>query len=163
MAMRRLIAGFSVLVIFALPVFAATEPPRIIPHSAQVPRPLDDVFGTLKRYFSDSSLSQFTLISADKTTRTLIAKQTGIPPNKWREWSSCEVDPVHIIYQLTDSSVTVTVHLEKGEPHTTFATITADFEGTYGLGSNVETIGCRSTGTLEDSLLAVAGATPPSQ
>ncbi|HSR57150.1 MAG TPA: hypothetical protein VLL57_03125, partial [Candidatus Binataceae bacterium] len=61
----------------------------------------------------------------------------------------------------TDAAVTVTVKLQRDAQDTTFATVSADFKGTYGLAQDETTIECRSTGTLEDSILAVAGAKVP--
>jgi hypothetical protein len=40
-------------------------------------------------------------------------------------------------------------------------TVTADFQGLYGLAQDQTTIECKSTGALEDSILAFAGAQMP--
>ena len=40
-------------------------------------------------------------------------------------------------------------------------TVSADFQGIYGLAQDQTTIECRSTGILEDNLLALAGAQMP--
>ena len=40
-------------------------------------------------------------------------------------------------------------------------TVSADFQGIYGLGQDSTTIECKSTGTLEDNILALAGAQCP--
>ena len=136
---------------------SALEPPRVIPHSGHVAKPMSEVFGTLKNYFSDSGLSKFTLVSADEKTGVIVAKQNGIDSARWTDWAACSTDPMHMIYQLNDAAVTVTVKLQRDAQDTTFATVNADFKGTYGLASDQTTIDCRSTGTLEDSILTVAG------
>jgi hypothetical protein len=141
---------------------SALEPPRIIPHSAPVNKPVDDVFRLLKGYFSDRLESKFELVSADEKAGTIIAKQTGIDSERWRNWAACETDPLHMIYKLDDARVTITVKLEQGSRNTTFMTVSADFQGLYGLAQDQTTIECKSTGALEDSILAFAGAQTPS-
>lgn len=158
----RLVAPFAAVALLLLVTrVAALEPPRVIPHSDHIAKPMSEVFGTLKNYFSDSGLSKFTLVSADEKTGTIVAKQNGIDSARWSEWAACSTDPMHMIYQLTDAAVTVTVKLQRDAQDTTFATVSADFKGTYGLAQDETTIECRSTGTLEDSILAVAGAKAP--
>ena len=65
-----------------------------------------------------------------------------------------------MIYKLEDAAVTVTVKLEKSARHSTFATVSADFQGTYELGANQSKVACTSKFVLEDNILAVAGAAP---
>ncbi|HLI81598.1 MAG TPA: hypothetical protein VKV03_16535 [Candidatus Binataceae bacterium] len=139
----------------------ALEPPRIIPHSAPINKPVDAVFQMLKGYFSDRLESKFELISGDEKADTIIAKQTGIDSERWRNWAACETDPLHIIYKLEDARVTITIKLEQAPHNTTFMTVSADFQGLYGLAQDQTTIECRSTGALEDSILALAGAQTP--
>ena len=91
----------------------ALEPPRIIPHSAPINKPVPDVFKTLKAYFSDRLESKFELVSADEKTGTIVAKQTGIDSARWRTWAACETDPIHMIYQLNDAIVTLTIKLDQ--------------------------------------------------
>jgi hypothetical protein len=151
------LAALAILLFNAIPAHAL-EPPRVIPHSGHVDKSMSEVFGTLKTYFSDVGLSHFTLVSADVGTGMLVAKQNGIDSARWTQWAACAADPVHMIYQLSDAAVTVSVKLQRDALDTTFATVSADFKGTYGLAQDETTIDCRSTGTLEDSILTVAGA-----
>lgn len=151
----------STLVVLSLITSAfALEPPRIIPHSAQVKKPPAEVFRTLKTYFSDLGLSKFNLISADEKTGTIVAKQDGVDNARWKQWSACETDPMHVLYQFTDGTVTVTAKVERGGRDASFVTVSADFQGTYGLAQDETTIACRSLGVLEDSILTIAGAQP---
>jgi hypothetical protein len=145
---------FSILVTPAL----AVEAPRIIPQRQEIRRPMDEVFASLKKYFSDSSLSNFQLVSADKATHTLVARQSGVGEETWRRWAFCETGPVQMIYKLEDGTVVVTVELEKSTSHSTFASVSADFEGTYQLGSNTNKVACTSKFVLEDNIVAVADA-----
>ncbi len=137
---------------------SAAEPPRIIPHSVQINKPVPDVFKILKSYFSDRLESKFELISADDKTDTIVAKQTGIDSARWTEWAACQTDPMHLIYKLSDATVTLTIKLDQSPHKTTFMTVSADFQGLYTLGQDSTTIACKSTGTLEDNILALAGA-----
>ena len=155
----------SILAAFAIALSIASgsalEPPRIIPHSASIDKSPADLFKILKSYFADRLESKFELASADEKTGTIVAKQNGIDSDRWRQWAACKTDPMHMIYQLNDAGVTVTIKLEKSAPSHTFMTVTADFKGIYGLARDETTIECSSTGVLEDSLLAFAGAPMP--
>jgi hypothetical protein len=138
----------------------AIEQPRIIPRSQQIQRPVDDVYASMRKYFSDGSLSRFKLVSEDPKTHTLVAKQTGIEGEDWSKWAYCEAGPVQMVYKLEDGTALVTLKLEKSTPHSTFASAAADFEGTYALGSNESKVACTSKFVLEDNILAAAGAAP---
>jgi hypothetical protein len=142
-------------------IASALEPPRIIPHSAPINKPVPDVFKTLKSYFSNRLESKFELVSADEKTDTIVAKQTGIDSARWSQWAACETDPMHMIYQLNDAIVTLTVSLEQAPHKSTFMTVSADFRGIYGLAQDQTTIECKSTGALENNILAFAGAQMP--
>ena len=159
--MRLLVASIITPLLFSIltPAFAI-ETPRIIPRSQEIKKPVDEVFATVRKYFTDSQLSHFQLVSADNATHTLVAKQSGIDDESWGKWAFCQAGPVQMIYKLQDGTVTVTVKLEKATPHSTFATVSADFQGTYGLGANQNKIACTSKFALEDTILTVAGATP---
>ncbi len=136
----------------------AIEPPRLIPRSEKIARPADQVYASLKKYFSDPALSRYQLVSADPKTRTLVAKMSGIDNASWNNWTFCKTGPAEMIYSYEDGRATVTVKVEETTKKTSFATVTADFEGTYTLGSNENKIACVSKGGLEENLLAVAGA-----
>jgi hypothetical protein len=68
-----------------------------------------------------------------------------------------------MIYQFSDGTVTVTVHLEKAAKEATYATINADFQATYTLANQQTTVACTSKGALEQALLEIAGAPAKSQ
>ncbi len=159
--MKLLVASIITPLVFSIvtPAFAI-ETPRIVPRMQEVRKPIDEVFEALRKYFTDSSLSHFQLVSADKKTHTLVAKQSAIDDESWRSWAFCQTGPVQMIYKLEDGTVTVKVKLEKSTRHSTFVTVTADFQGTYGLGANQNKVDCTSKFVLEDSILAVAGALP---
>lgn len=136
----------------------ALETPRLIPRSQQIARPMDEVYASLKKYFADPALSRFKLVSADPATHTLVATMSGIDNESWSKWSFCKTGPVEMIYKFEDGTVTLTVRVEKTTRHSSFATVTADFQGSYQLGANENKIACSSKGELEDNILAVAGS-----
>jgi hypothetical protein len=138
------------------PAFAI-EQPRIVPRANEVPKPIDEVFTRLKKYFSDP-MNHFQLVSADPKSHTLIAKESGIDSASWGNWAFCKTGPVEMIYKYEDGTATVTVKLEKTTKHSTFVSVAADFQGAYRLGSNENKVACESKFVLEDQILSVAGA-----
>lgn len=138
----------------------ALDLPRVIPRRATVDRPLDAAYGTLKQYFTDSSLSQFTPVSSDDKTHTLVATRSGIGPNDWAELAFCTTSPTQMVYNFSDGTAGVTAKLEAAG-NKTFVSVSADFQGTYTLGSNSIQIACVSKGVLEDKLIGVAGGSSP--
>lgn len=149
-----LVTSFVMLV--SVSAAFAIEAPRIIPRRQHISRPVEQVYGTVKNYFADQSLSLFQLKSVNSTTHVIVATRSGIDDQHWRQWAFCPSSGLHMIYQLRDGSVTVTVTLQKAGAHATFASVTADFQGSYGLGANNQTVACTSTGALEDEILTVA-------
>jgi hypothetical protein len=143
----------------------AIEQPRIIPRAQRINRPIDQVFGTLKEYFSDIALSQFKLQRANNLTWTLVAKRSDIDDETWTNWAYCKAPPIAMIYSLKQGDVIVTVHLERSGNDATFATVTADFTGTYALGANEQDIDCISKGVLEQQIMSIAsgGAAKPAK
>jgi hypothetical protein len=150
----------TLLLFFIFAPAFAIETPRIVPRVQQIPKPEREVFASLKHYFTDSSLSHFQLVSADERTHTIVVKQTALDDLTWRNWAFCETGPVQMIYKLQDGTAMVTVKLEKATPHSTLASVSADFQGRYALGGNQNTVACKSKFTLEDQILSAAGAAP---
>ena len=150
------------LVVAGLLLWAAvaSAQPAVIPRMAQAPHDAAQTFATLKRYFSDPSLSLFTLQSADDRARTLVAKRSGIDLQSWGQWAYCSLDPSHLLDSLRDAAVTLNIKVEASGKSASYVTVAADFEGTYGIGSSESTSQCVSKGVLEQNILAVAGATP---
>jgi hypothetical protein len=97
------------LLLFTLAPAFAIDTPRIVPRIQEIQRPVGEVFHTIKKYFTDASLSHFALVSADEHTHTLVAKQTALDDLTWRTWAFCETGPVQMIYKLQDGTVAVTV------------------------------------------------------
>jgi hypothetical protein len=149
------IVGSIVLVVVTAAL--AIEQPRIIPRSQEIQMPVDEVFARMKKYFTDASLSPFRLVSEDPRTHTLVAKETGISDEDWNRWAYCEAGPMQMISKLQDGTALVTVKLDKSSPHSTFASVAADFEGTYGLADKQSKVACTSKFVLEDNILAAAG------
>ena len=138
------------------PAFAI-EQPRIVPRANEVPKPIDEVFVRLKKYFSDP-MNHFQLVSEDPKTHTIVARESGVDSASWNNWAFCKTGPVEMIYKYEDGTATVTVKLEKTTKHSTFVSVAADFQGAYRLGSNENKVACQSKFVLEDQILSVAGA-----
>lgn len=155
--MRKVIAAVALSLVVAASYALAIETPRIIPRSDKVEHPIDQVFGTYKQYFNDSSLSGFRLTNADQKSWTLTAVRSDIDGANWNKWAFCKAPPEQMIYQFQDGTVTVTVQLQKDGKDAAFVVVSADFQGNYGLGSQHATIDCVSKGNLEQELIAVAG------
>jgi hypothetical protein len=155
--MRKPLIPMSILLAIIASPALAIETPRIISRSDRVEYPIDQVFGTLKHYFSDSSLSGFRLTSADDKSWTLIATRSGIDGENWNRWAFCKTSAEQMIYQFEDGTVTVTVQLQKAGKQSAFVTVSADFQGKYGMGSQEAILDCVSKGMLEQDLIAVAG------
>lgn len=162
MLKRATVVTLAALLICASYAFAV-EQPRIVPRSQRIGRPIGQVFGTLKEYFSDPVLSGFTLVRTNNLTWTLVARRTVLDTETWTNWAFCKAPPLAMIYSLKEGGVTVTVNLQRSGNAATFATVTADFKGTYALGANQQEIDCVSKGELENQILTVAagGATKP--
>jgi hypothetical protein len=156
--MKPLYLAIAALLFLATltPAFAL-EQPRIVPRANEVPKPIDEVFTRLKKYFSDP-MNHFQLVSADPKTHTIVAKQSGIDSASWNNWAFCKTGPVEMIYKYEDGVATVTVKLEKTTKHSTFVSVAADFQGAYRLGSNENKVACQSKFVLEDQIISVAGA-----
>jgi hypothetical protein len=148
------------LILLVMTPAFALEAPRIVPRMQEIQKPADEVYATLKKYFTDSRLSRFQLVSEDKRKHMLVAKQSGVDPESWGKWAYCQTGPVQMIYKLEDGTALVTVRLDKSTKKSTFASVSADFQGTYGLGANQNKVACTSKFVLEDSILAAAGAAP---
>lgn len=148
------------LILFVMAPAFALEAPRIVPRMQEIQKPADEVYASLKKYFTDSSLSRFQLVSEDKRKHLLVAKQSGVDPESWSKWAYCQTGPVQMVYKLEDGTALVTVRLDKSTKNSTFASVSADFQGTYGLGANQNKVACTSKFVLEDSILAAGGAPP---
>ncbi len=157
--MKRFAFALAIAAVtLASAALADVQQPRIVPRAAHIDKPAEEVFSALKRYFSDPSLSMFRLVNADPQKLTLIATRDSIDDANWTKWAACQAQPLEMLYKLEDGTVKVTVQLERSGNTKTFASVTADFQGKYGLGSAETTIDCISLGGLEQDILTVAGA-----
>jgi hypothetical protein len=142
------------------PTFStAIETPRIVPQMNTVPKPIDEVYARLKKYFTDSAKSNFQLVSAEPKHHTLVAKMSGIGNLTWTNYAYCETSPLQMLYKYEDGTVTVTVKLDKTTKNSTFVTVSADFEASYRLSDKENKVACTSKFVLENQILAAAGGT----
>ncbi len=134
---------------------------KLLPRSAEIARPTEQVFRALKNYFADSGMPRFELISADQAAGIIVAGRHGIDDNTWREWAYCELPAINMLDTLKDGAVTVNVRLKRDQPNRTYVTVTADFKGNYALGNAEHTVSCQSKGVLEKNILAAARPLQP--
>lgn len=135
----------------------ANAQPAIIPRMAQAPQDPNRSYEVLRNYLADSPRSSFKLVSTDPSTRTIVAKRSGIDTQTWNELAYCKVGPEHLLDTLQDNAVTVTVKVEPSPRRASFISVSADFEATYALGSSETTTQCISNGIVENDLLKIVG------
>ncbi len=155
----RIFGIFAALLVIGSGVLAQES--KLLPRSADIARPTEQIFVAIKNYFADSGTRQFELLSADQATGIIVAKRHGIDDNTWREWAYCELPAINLLDILKDGTVTVNVRLKRDQPNRTYVTVTADFKGNYALGNAEHTVSCQSKGVLEKNILASAGPPQP--
>lgn len=131
--------------------------PAAVPRMAQVPRDSRQTFATVKQYFSNPGSTMFRLVSADPRMGTIVARRDNIDNETWNEWAYCKLSPMHLLDTLQDGTATVNVKVEPSG-NSSYVTVNADFEGTYGLADSSDTTQCISNGVLEKNILAAVGA-----
>lgn len=135
---------------------AQSAPPASIPRIGTAPHSADQTFKMLKDYFTNPA-NFLQLTNADERTHTIVAHRGGIDSASWGNWAYCSLGPSHMFDTLRDSSVTLNVKIEPSGS-SSFVTVTADFEGTFGFMSSQSTTQCTSRGVLEGNILSVVGA-----
>ncbi len=158
--MKRLIISLTAVALFVhcSLALAQSAPPASIPRVGTAPHSADQTFKILKDYFSNSA-NFYEITNADARTHTIAAHRSGIDSVSWGNWAYCSLGPSHMFDTLRDSSVTLNVKIEPSGS-SSFVTVTADFEGTYGIMSSQSTMQCTSKGVLEGNVLSIVGASP---
>ena len=150
------------LLLILAPAYAI-ETPRIVPRIQEIQKPVGEVFATLKKYFTDASLSHFELVSADERTHTLVAKQTATDDLTWRTLGILRDRSGSDDLQVAGRHCDGDRQARKSPPHSTLATVSADFQGRYALGGNQNTVACKSKFVLEDRYWPPPARLPPSE
>src|SRR5229473_1081554 len=128
---------FRLVTIAALLMFSGgassswAKDPKPFPQTAEVNKPMEQVFASLREYFSGGDSKNFQLVKADQKTGTLVAKRTGIDQRTWGAWAYCKVSTMNLLDTLEDGTVTVKVKLESDAMKKTHVSVTPDFEGEY--------------------------------
>jgi hypothetical protein len=136
---------------------AAEQPFVLIEHHGEVAMPASRLFPMLEGRFAGGWLGPYRVVHSDPRTRTLVIRRELIDPDSWTKWTYCKVGPIDMLDSLKNGTATVTIKL-KPDKSVTITGASAQFAGTYGLGSSTKTVQCVSTGVLEDNLLAtIAG------
>ena len=156
--MKRSIISFTAVALFmrCSLALAQSAPPASIPRIGTAPHSANQTFTTLKGYFANP-VNFYQITSADERAHTIVARRSGIDTASWGQWAYCSLGPSHMLDTLRDSSVTLNIKIEPSGT-TSYVTVTADFEGTYGIMSSQSTMQCTSKGVLEGSILSIVGA-----
>jgi len=139
----------------------AAAQPALIPRVGTAPTNASRTYQLLHNYFSEPINGLFTIVRAESATHTLVVKRSEIDTEHWTEWAYCKLGPEQLLDSLEDGAVTLTVQLRPAASDSSEVSVTADFEGTYGLGSSRTTAQCVSKGGLEAAILKAAGAPSP--
>jgi hypothetical protein len=135
--------------------------PQPAGRSADIHRPLDQVYAGLDNYFSPDSMHDFQVVSRTRTKSKveIVAKRTVMDKMKWSTWAYCEVPATQMLDTLQQGNITLRVKLDRESANRTYVTVTPDFEGQYQFAGNSTTRPCASNGVLEKDILRAAGAT----
>jgi hypothetical protein len=143
---------------------AAQAQPVIIPRLGTTQHDPDQTFSLVKSYLSDPLKGGlFSIIRADSATHLLVAKRGGIDTRNWSDWAYCKLSPSHMLDNLEDGTAEVKVKISRAGINLSNVSVSADFQGTYGLAGNQTTAQCVSKGVLENAILKAVGAMPESQ
>jgi hypothetical protein len=148
-----------VLSLFAC-LLASSAGGKLLSRSADIPRPFDQVYAAVSKYFSPDSMHDFQIVSQkrSRTKAEIVAKHTVQDKAKWSAWAYCKVPALQLLDTLQQGNVTVTVKVERESAGRTFVTVTPDFQGVYQFAGNTRTQQCASNGVLENDILRGAGA-----
>lgn len=156
--MKRSIISFAAVALFmrCSLALAQSAPPASIPRIGTAPHSADQTFTMLKGYLANP-VNFYQITSADERAHIIVARRGGIDTASWGQWAYCALGPSHMLDSLRDSAVTLNIKIEPSGT-TSYVTVTADFEGTYGIMSSQSTIQCTSKGVLEGNILSIVGA-----
>jgi hypothetical protein len=159
--MKRSAIGIAFATVLLSAASAAAQP-AIIPRMANAPHDTSRTYDLVRRYLSNPQGGNMKIMSENKATHTIVAKRGGIDTQTWGEWAYCKVSTAHLLDTLKDGSATVTVKIEPVAKDSSLVKVSADFQGTYQLGSSESTTGCISNGILENDILQAVGASSQS-
>lgn len=118
----------------------------------------DALFAQAKADFNSGRFGPYMLVNSDAASRTVIVMRSNIDSASWTQWAYCRMGPMDMLDALRDGSVMLTVRLEPATKWRTWAVITAEFTGTYGIGYQTKQTRCASKGVLEEDILRRLGA-----
>jgi hypothetical protein len=152
-------AGFLLLTVVLCSTVAAQ--PTIIPRLGRAPHKPAQAYELLEGYLSDPLRGGFfRIVRGNSAKGLLVAERDRIDDKNWADWSYCKLGAGHLLDKLKDGRATVTVKIAPSGRSFSDVRVTADFKGTYGLGSSETTAQCVSKGVLENQILHAIGAAP---
>lgn len=150
-------AGFILFTVALCATVAAQ--PTIIPRLSRAPHNPSQTYALVKRYLSDPLRGGFfRIVREDSAKHLLVAERDRIDSKNWSDWAYCKLGAAQLLDKLNDGRATLTVKIAPSGTSFSDVSVTADFKGTYGLGSAETTAQCVSTGVLENQILQAVGA-----
>ncbi|MGH7812428.1 MAG: hypothetical protein ACREQI_00290 [Candidatus Binataceae bacterium] len=129
-------------------------------HSQLVARPEAKVFAAMKGYFGNPFTTDFTLVSADAATNTLVATQSTTDLGTWSGWAYCIAAPMTMFgggaFQSGSARLTVKLAPGQRDKNSTLVSVSGDFTGIYRIGGRTDRTACGSKGRLEAAILSAA-------
>ena len=151
-------AGAILLAVVLCSTVAAQ--PTIIPRLGRAPHKPAQTYELLKGYLSDPLRGGFFRIVGGNSAKLLVAERDRIDDKNWTDWAYCKLGAAQLLYELKDGRATVTMKIAPSGRSFSEVSVTADFKGTYGLGSSETIAQCVSKGVLENRILQAVGAAP---
>lgn len=152
-------ARFILLTVILCSTVAAQ--PTIIPRLGRAPHKPAQAYALLKGYLADPLRGGFfRIVRGNSASGLLVAERDRIDDKNWSDWAYCKLGTAQLLYKLRDGRATITVKIVPSGGSFSDISVTADFKGTYGLGSSETTAQCVSKGVLENRILQAVGAPP---
>ncbi|MGH7906419.1 MAG: hypothetical protein ACREP6_07300, partial [Candidatus Binataceae bacterium] len=125
---------------FSTAALGQPPPPAVIARTGEADAPPAKVFNAVKNYLSD--WTSFKIVSANRTHGTIIAQRHGVSAEIWATWTDCGGRPLEMRDTLEASSAALAIKVVGAGANRTKVTVTANFAGTYGIGSKLRTVQC---------------------
>jgi hypothetical protein len=152
-------AGLILLAVVLSSTLAAQ--PTIIPRLGRAPHEPAQTYALVKRYLSDPLRGGFfRIVRGDSASHVLVAERDRIDTKNWSNWAYCKLGAGHLLDKLKDGTAMLTVKITPSGRSFSEVSVTADFRGTYGLGTSETTAQCVSKGVLENRVLQAVGVPP---
>lgn len=128
-------AGFILLTLLLCSTVMAQT--TLIPRRGRAPHKPAQAYELLKGYLSDPLRGGFfRIVRGSSANRLLVAERDQIDTKNWTDWAYCKLGGSQLLYKLKDGRAIVSVKIAPSGRSFSDVSVTADFKGTYGLGSS---------------------------